>query len=162
MFTPSANVSAALFNHLVHTHSLGHGGFHGRDHWLRVLHNGREIAVATGANLKVVELFAVIHDSKRENEGHDPDHGPRAAEYAKTLQGNWFDLSAVELNLLCEACRYHSDGFIAADLTVQACWDADRLDLGRVGIKPDPRFLCTGYAKRPEVLLAAYERSLGQ
>lgn len=157
-----SSLSVDLFNHLVNTHSLGHEGFHGRDHWLRVLYNGREIAAATGANLKVVELFAVIHDSNRENEGYDPDHGPRAADYAKALHGEWFDLSATELNLLCEACRYHSEGFTAADLTVQTCWDADRLDLGRVGIKPDARLLCTDYAKRPEVLIAAYERSLGR
>lgn len=147
-------------HHLVDTHYLGHEGFHRREHWLRVLQNGREIATATDANLKVVELFAVIHDSKRENEGYDPDHGALAAAYAKALQGEWFDVTASELNLLCEACRYHSEGFTAADLTVQACWDADRLDLGPVGIKPDPRLLCTDYAKQPEVLTAAHERSL--
>lgn len=158
----SSPLSVDLFKYLVNTHALGHDGFHGQGHWQRVLQNGREIAAATGANLKVVQLFAVIHDSKRENEGHDPDHGLRAADYAKTLQGEWFELSIAELNLLCEACRYHSEGFTAADLTIQACWDADRLDLGRVGIKPDARFLCTDYAKRPDVLIAAYERSLGR
>ena len=31
------------------------------------------------------------------------------------------------------------------DITVQCCWDADRLDLGRV--MPDPRRLCTDAAK---------------
>jgi uncharacterized protein len=61
--------------------------------------------------------------------------------------------------LLCHACKLHSDGFITADLTVQACWDADRLDLGRVGVKPDPRYLCTSYAKRGDVIDRAYERS---
>ena len=62
--------------------------------------------------------------------------------------------------LLVEACRYHSDGIVDAHPTIQACWDADRLDLGRVGIRPDPRFLCTGYARRPEVIEAAYSRSI--
>ena len=160
VFEPSETVTQGLFDHLVGSHSLGHHGFHGKDHWLRVLRNGRELASATGANLRVVELFAIIHDSKRENEDHDPDHGRRAAEYVRTLQGVWFSLETPELELLCHACLLHSDGFTQADLTVQACWDADRLDLGRVGIKPDPRYLCTSHAKQAHVIDAAYDRSL--
>jgi uncharacterized protein len=161
-FEPSETVTRKLFDRLVSTHALGHSGFHGKDHWLRVLQNGRELAVETGANRRVVELFAVIHDSKRENENHDPDHGRRAAEYARSMRGVWYELSDRELDLLCEACFYHSDGVTVADLTVQVCWDADRLDLGRVGVRPDPRYLCTGHAKRPKVMEAAYARSIGR
>lgn len=159
-FEPSETATHGLFNHLVASHDLGHDGFHGKDHWLRVLQNGRDLASATGANLRVVELFAIIHDSKRKNEDYDPQHGRRAAEYARTLQGVWFKLETAELDLLCHACLLHSDGFTQADLTVQACWDADRLDLGRVGIKPDPRYLCTSHAKQRQVIDSAYERSI--
>ena len=42
---------------------------------------------------------------------------------------------------------HHSDGRVDADVTVQTCWDADRLDLGRVGKRPDPRLLCTPAAR---------------
>jgi len=45
---------------------------------------------------------------------------------------------------------------------VQTCWDADRLDLGRVGKKPDPLRLCTAAARKPEIISAAYARSLGR
>ena len=155
LFKPSVHVSEELFTHLVDTHTLGHDGFHGKDHWLRVLRNGRELAAHTGANLRVVELFALIHDSQREHEGDDPDHGHRAADYARSLQGVWFDLSSEELELLVYACRYHSDGFIEADLTVQVCWDADRLDLGRVGLRPNPLYLCTEYARKLAAIEAA-------
>jgi hypothetical protein len=48
----------------------------------------------------------------------------------------WFDISNSEMALLFEACAGHSEGFIDADIMVQTCWDADRLDLGRVGIEP--------------------------
>jgi len=160
LFEPSKTVSREFYEHLVNSHLLGHEGFHGRDHWLRVLYNAREIASETGANLTVVELFAVLHDSKRQNEYHDPDHGNRAAAYTAELRGVWFDLTDDEMLLLVEACRYHSDGIVDAHPTIQACWDADRLDLGRVGIRPDPRFLCTGYARRPEVIEAAYSCSI--
>jgi len=160
LFEPSKTVSREFFDLLVSSHGLGHDGFHGKDHWLRVLHNAREIAAETGADLRVLELFAVLHDSQRQNENHDPEHGHRAAAYAAELRGTWFDLADDEMELLVEACHYHSDGIVDAHPTVQACWDSDRLDLGRVGVRPDPRFLCTSFAKRPEVIEAAYLRSI--
>ena len=60
-------------------------------------------------------------------------------------------MSDEEMDLLTEAFKYHSDGYTEADITVQVCWDADRLDLGRVGIKPAPHRLCTASAKSIEV-----------
>lgn len=160
MFEASEHVSEAFFRYLVQSHRLGHSGYHGKDHWQRVLINGRILAAATGANLKVVELFALIHDSRRENEDHDPEHGPRASVHAGGLRGTWFDATDVEMDLLREACRLHSDGLTSGDLTVRVCWDADRLDLGRVGIRPNATYLCTDHAKRPEVIEAACQRSL--
>lgn len=49
---------------------------------------------------------------------------------------------------------------MVADITVQTCWDADRLDLGRVGIRPDPDRLCTSAAKESDLLEWAYARSV--
>ena len=40
------------------------------------------------------------------------------------------------MDLLIEALTYHSDGYTVGDITVKVCWDADRLDLGHVGIRP--------------------------
>lgn len=34
----------------------------------------------------MVEVFAFVHDSCRVNDWEDPDHGPRAAEYAERLK----------------------------------------------------------------------------
>jgi hypothetical protein len=34
--------------------------------------------------------------------------------------------------------------------TVGACWDADRLNLLRVGMTPDARFMSTAEGRRPE------------
>ena len=65
-----------------------------------------------------------------------------------------------EKELLIEACKYHSDGLIDADITVQTCWDSDRLDLGRVGIKPSSDRLCTEVARRSDVIEEAYKRSI--
>ncbi len=134
-------------------------GIHGAPHWVRVRDNGLRLAEATGARHDVVELFALLHDSKRLNEGHDPLHGARAASFAQTLAGTAFELDPHDLDLLMAACRGHSDGLTAGDVTVLTCWDADRLDIGRIGIKPDPARLCTEAAREPGMLEWAFARS---
>ena len=40
----------------------------GKDHWMRVLYDGPMLAKETGANLNVVELFAIIHHCQRDND----------------------------------------------------------------------------------------------
>lgn len=132
---------------------------HGASHWARVRDNGLRLAHSTGAQPEVVELFALLHDSQRRNNGHDPEHGPRAAAYAKSLAGSAFELGEAELALLMTACAGHSDGLMRGDITVLACWDADRLDLGRVGRRPDPARLCTEAAREPSLIAWAYQRS---
>ena len=158
--TTSGIVTQAFVEHCCRAYQMSHDGFHGFDHWMRVLHNGRLLVDAEGANLKLVELFCLLHDTQRLNEDEDPSHGHRAAQYAQTLRGVWFDLTDGEMDLLTEALTYHSDGYTEGDTTVQVCWDADRLDLGRVGIRPEPDRLCTNAAKSPFVLEEAYQRSL--
>lgn len=123
-------------------------GIHGASHWARVRRNGLALADLTGANKRVVEYFAFIHDLGRHNDGCDPAHGYRATVIAKRIAGDLIDLSAPELDLLLQACCGHSHGILEADVTVMTCWDADRLDLERVGIKPDPRKLCTPEARQ--------------
>ena len=135
-------------------------GIHGAGHWARVRHNGLMLAAHTGANARVVEYFAFLHDLGRENDNRDPEHGNRAAAIAENIAGDLIDVTATELELLIEACTGHSDGHTVADITVMTCWDADRLDLGRVGIRPDPERLCNHAASQPDFLSAAYERSV--
>ena len=136
-----------LARHLRAQFQLDWMGIHGASHWARVRAIGLYMARVTGADPLVVELFAWLHDTQRLNDGHDPLHGDRSARYARSLQGEYFDLTARQLDLLQEACRHHSDGFTDGDITVRPCWDADRLDLGRVGITPDPERLCTPIAQ---------------
>ena len=154
-------LTTALLNHLLEQFPLGNSSIHGEDHWMRVLYNGRLLAKETGANLNVVELFAVLHDCKRDNDDYDLEHGRRAAEYIKEIRSKWLKIDDLETELLIEACEYHSDGYIEGDITVQTCWDSDRLDLGRVGIYPSPKRLCTEPAKKSDVIKAAYRRSIG-
>lgn len=135
-------------------------GIHGLSHWLRVRDNGLRLAGLTGARRDVVELFALFHDSKRLNDRRDPQHGERGASFAQSLVGSLFELDPEGLELLMAACRGHTDGLTVGDPTVITCWDADRLDLGRIGVKPDPARLCTEAAKEPAMLEWAYARSI--
>ena len=146
-------------NFLAETYSLSHNGHHGLEHWLRVLINGRLLAEATGADLEVVEHFALIHDVMRENENMDIHHGPRSAEFVKSLAGTWIKLEEQQLQLLVEACMYHSVGRLDQNVTIQTCWDADRLDLGRVGIDPKPAYLGSDLSRDPNFIEMANLRS---
>ena len=125
-------------------------GAHGSSHWARVRKHGLTVGGAVGADLLVVELFAFLHDSQRENEYIDPGHGGRAAAYSQGLNGSYFSLAPEQMEKLCIAMTGHSDGQIHQDPTIQTCWDADRLDLGRVGTKPRAKYLSAEGAKHIE------------
>jgi len=140
-------------------YALSWDGIHGIAHWRRVNENGLRLAEQTGAQIAVVECFAYLHDSKRINDGRDPEHGRRGAALARSFQGTLLDLTDEQIELLAYACTYHTDGITAADVTVQTCWDADRLDLGRVGKRPRPELLCTPAARHPEIIEWAWKRS---
>jgi uncharacterized protein len=154
-----SNFSPELISMIVDQSSLSRGGYHSLDHWIRVLANGRKLSKITGANIKVVELFSLFHDSRRLNEGYDPEHGPRGAAFAAEMRGQWFDVSDQEMEQLEYACEQHSNGITDGDITVQTCWDADRLDLGRVGKTPNAEYLCTHAAKHPEMIKWSNERA---
>ena len=123
-------------------------GIHGIAHWERVWENGMQLAEQTGADREVVGYFALFHDARRFNEGRDPDHGRRGAELAAQWRGELFHLHDEAFDQLWFACVHHTDGMTEGDLSVQVCWDADRLDLPRVGIQPEPHRLCTEAAKQ--------------
>ncbi len=114
------------------------------------MHHGIAIGTERSADLLVVELFAFLHDSQRHKDDEDHQHGRRAAEYARSLNTVYFELSAKRMNDLCKAIEHHSGGKVHDQATIQTCWDADRLDLGRVGIKPSTKFLSQGAVKHIE------------
>jgi uncharacterized protein len=130
-------------------------GLHGAPHWARVRHNGLELARLTGANTRVIEYFAFLHDVCRESDGHDAGHGPRAARFALSIREGYIDLDEEEFALLIAAIEGHTAGGQHEDVTVSSCWDADRLDLARVEITPDPDRLCTTAARDREKILRA-------
>lgn len=136
---------------------------HGESHWQRVAAAGLALLPETpDAEPALVFLFALFHDSMRVNDSFDPMHGPRAAVLARELRGGPFDLGDEEMDLLAFACEEHTNGGLSKNPTVGVCWDADRLNLWRVGFEPDPRFLSTEAARSKERIAWAYDLQQGQ
>ncbi len=136
-------------------------GWHGVAHWARVLENGLTLCTKVeGVRADVVVLFALFHDACRESEYSDPEHGHRAAELAQRYQHmGALRLDPAGLEILVEACRGHNQGRVSKDATCGVCWDADRLDLARVGIVPSSRFLSTAPARERDFLARCIESS---
>jgi len=149
----------ALIERIRREYVLDWHGIHGAEHWARVRENGLRLAKTTGAKIEVVEYFALLHDVRRRGDGRDLQHGPRAVPLIRELAGDVVLLPEPDLELLIVAIRDHTRGFTEGDPTILTCWDADRLDIGRVNIRPDPAYLCTDAARAPEVIEWGWRRS---
>lgn len=155
-------ISDKLRREVISTFPLGPKSIHGPAHWIRVAENARRVGEETGADIRVLELFALFHDSLRKTEIVDNGHGARGAAYAVDLRRKgWFTLDAESMGLFITACEGHTEGLTTGDPTVITCWDADRLDLWRCGIVPDPMKMCTETARRKETIEWAMKRSGG-
>lgn len=130
-------------------------GMHGISHWKRVEELGLFLSDYTNADTIVIRYFAYLHDSQRQDEQEDWDHGKRAADFAEKLyKDRLLHISPKQLEKLQFACCYHNFNKMLNidDITIQTCWDSDRLDLWRLGVKPDINFLYTEMAKRNSVI----------
>jgi len=127
-------------------------GDHGIKHWERVYENSQILANHYKIKSEVFQLFALLHDSKRENEFEDISHGLRASIFAKKLLAEGLiKLSKEDEERLLFACANHTkkdkNNPLCDDQVVQICFDSDKLDLGRVGMIPDANRMNTEYAK---------------
>lgn len=114
------------------------GPVHGIEHWKRVERNGLLLATED-VNVNVVRLFAYLHDHKRLSDGWDLEHGLRAAENMDNLRHTLLEgLTDEEFGMLRRACMEHTITERTGVPTIDACFDADRMDLPRVGYMPDP------------------------
>ena len=101
-----------------------------------------------------------LHDCCREDDRSDPEHGPRAAEFTETLRNTHIIADDAEFSKLIIAIRDHTLVLHSSDVDIATCWDADRLDIGRVRIKPHKKYLNTSIAKEDWMINWAYKRSL--
>ena len=143
---PEAWISG-IRDYVLSIFKCGFQSIHGPSHGQRVESFGLDIAKNSGADLMVVSLFALLHDSCRQYDGADLDHGPRAAEMLDRIVPTVFAIDRGRYDLLKEAIRLHTSGFTTNDPTIGTCWDADRLDIGRVGMTPSAQYMSTEAGK---------------
>ena len=131
------------------SHRLFISDLHGLTHWQQVERNGLLFATETGADTTVVRLFALFHDSKRASDGKDIVHGARGAEFAKEcFEEHRVDITQEQFDKLYHACKFHTTEHRSGDATIDTCYDADRLDLGRVSIVLDPNKMATAFGAK--------------
>lgn len=119
------------------------GEIHGMTHWKNV-HRNAILLMQPGVNMNVVVAFAYLHDCCRLSNGNDCEHGKRASLKVDEIRNSILkDFSDEEITLLKSACLLHTDVLRTGNLTIDTCFDSDRLDLGRVGIKPMPSKMAT-------------------
>lgn len=152
-------ISADLLRAVAADYQLDPRGIHGYAHWARVCEFGRRLADGIGIDRRLLELFALVHDCRRSDDGHDVEHGPRAAAALRGWHGSLIQLPEEDFQSLIFACEHHTDGQVSQDQLVGACWDADRLDLSRLGYEIDVSLLSTWVAKDPATLEWAKEMS---
>lgn len=140
--------TATLIAEILKDYELPIRGQHGIGHWARVLENGLKLADATGGGstgrdvVLPLSRFATCERLLR------PRAQPSGRRIRPYMRGTLLHLNDADFEQIFEACRLHTNGLMTGDITLQVCWDADRLDLGRVGITPDPKRLCTDAARR--------------
>ena len=141
---------------------------HGIAHWTRVHRYGLLLADSLGlseAEKLAIALFGWTHDLARTDDGGGNQHSLDGAKYVHVVTKTLFnDFPEDILNIISCAIRYHSDGMNAEEAlhelpianhsnwshesvlnVISCCWDADRLDLLRLGIVPDESKMSTIY-----------------
>lgn len=152
-------ISPQLIQHCRKQFQLDWLGVHGVRHWARVRINGLRLAARTGAHTGVIECFAFLHDVCRIADHGDCDHGQRAAAFVRGLPSSTLRLDRAASISLEYAIAQHTNGTSPPDVTVATCWDADRLDLGRISVRPKPQYLFTAAAKDSSFIEECWIRS---
>lgn len=121
------------------------GDLHGLKHWDNVFQNGMLLASDNpDVNKDVVAAFAYLHDCERMDDFEDIYHGPRAAEFIVSIRDTLLkNLTDEEFKLLQTACREHTTASRTGNITIDTCFDSDRLDLERCGITTDPKLMAS-------------------
>ena len=141
-----------LFDEICDYYRLNLNGAHGIEHWESVYTNTLILSKVYGVYSKVFMLFALLHDSQRFDEDDDLEHGIRAAKKVQSyLDEGKIILGIKDQKRLLYACSNHTKANkndpLYDDLIVQICLDADKLDIGRVGVIPEKSHFLTPYAQ---------------
>lgn len=131
---------AALVRAVVRASTSKGSTVHGVRHWKQTMWAScRLLAEEPRADPAVALVFGLVHDCLRVLEAADPEHGLRAARLViELVREHLLDLSDDQLEMVKAACEHHSESLWTSNPTVGICWDADRVGLWRLGLRPEP------------------------
>lgn len=114
-------------------------GAHGLDHFMRVRKYAVYIAKKEGANVKIVEAMAFLHDLVRYEDEREEYSVEETIKKATEVLANLKQFSDADAKVILDGIRSHSlhskIEAIPGSLEAKVLFDADKLDsVGRVGI----------------------------
>lgn len=119
---------------------------HGIQHLRQVAYLSGRLAYLLNLDYKTAILAGYLHDCARNNDSDGNSHAHESAWLAKKIiETNW---SNIDIGKIFNAIYYHADGLNTDDPFIGCIWDADRLNLVRLGIIPKVELLSTEFAKR--------------
>lgn len=147
--------------------ALMESSIHGVAHWARVHRFGAHLVrrmELPQSYRECVSVFAWTHDLARHDDSGGREHAIAGARYLdKVIPVAFPALTPSQVSIIRTAIYYHSHGYAADEAqyngwfdglegersqildTMACCWDADRLDLLRLEIEPDPYRMSTPY-----------------
>lgn len=148
-------------------HTFFDSHIHGERHWSHVNHLGMKLADLMKLNpiqKRCVEVFSWTHDLARKDDNGGNEHAIEGARYfAREVVTLFPDIDEIQIEIIAAAIKYHSDGLCSEEAhhmgffehinvhkedvirIIGCCWDADRLDLIRLGIPPREKYMSTPY-----------------
>ena len=142
-----------ILHTVLEDYTLPWNGFHGVAHWARVLENGLRLAEEIGCRHRGGPALCRAARLPAVQRAPRPGARPARCGARAVASGRRISSSPISTSGCCIAPALgHTHERTHPDVTIQTCWDADRLDLGRVGMMPDPRYLSTEIARRQETI----------
>ncbi|MFA6383329.1 MAG: HD domain-containing protein [Parcubacteria group bacterium] len=122
---------------------------HNVKHVLKTVRNSSIIAKSVcPEKIDDVKMGALLHDIGRVDDfDRESTHAQKGAAIAYEILAKYFRNAPLDFKKILFAVKYHSRGKISRDPVIGAIWDGDRLDLERVGMKVNPKYLSTKKAK---------------
>ena len=125
-------------------------GLHGMSHLRRVASTAGRIASLISEDVEAAVVTGFLHDCARTDDGGGTSHAHDSACVAKNILPTCYP--HLDVDRLCAGIAGHADGVVTDDLLIGSVWDADRLDLVRLGIEVDLGLLSTSVARRVAIV----------
>lgn len=127
--------------------SFSNSNIHGIKHLRKVAYLAGRFATCLNTNIEAAVIGGYLHDCARIDDGVGNHHAHKSAVLAEKILNEIYP-NYVESKTIYNAIYSHADGLISDDKIIGCVWDADRLNLIRLGIIPQLDLLSTPVARR--------------